>query len=185
MSSPPKPAADAVGVTIRTPSDGSADRKVGWGRARYQLLCLVVLAVVLGCGLGLGTLAPAPAAAPELAKVVTLSTPASSLTTALASALRCDVALALAPLGVPLASIALVGSTSTVGADAPIAAADPANTNSTCAARRALLGRSLSAPTCATPLSQTLSSVRLAISSSGANLTAINAALAAATFTSS
>ena len=131
--------------------------------AVWVCLCAVAgaLTIALCLGLLLRNSLPPTTFTPAL-PTATLSTPAASLTAPLANALRCDVARALEPLGVTLAQIILTTSVSTEGALLPISAADPANTNGTCAAPPTLR-RGLSQHACAVPLSQQLSSVTLRV----------------------
>ena len=182
-SSSPVDAADTDGADD-APAPPPAKPERQRSRALYITLLLLLLGAAFGFGLGLGhrIFFSAAAAAAQATASVTLSTPASSLTPALAAAIRCDVAKTLAPLGVSLAQVALVASTSVTGAVAPLGAASAANAIGACAAR-ALHGRGLQA--CVQPLSQALSSVTLSIGGIGLGAAdAVFAALASAAFTS-
>ena len=149
----------------------------------FFLLCCCAAQVALAIAVALTVLLSRRAAPPPVASVaVSLSTPSTALTPALALALRCDAALALAPLGIPLFAILLVNATASSGTVLQIGATDPANTNTSCAGGGgAQLRRALAAPACAAPLPQALGGVTLLISSTVGD-TAVTAAFANMSF---
>ena len=173
----------AEGLPISPIPDAAAEAaRERLNSPRRRVAFFIVVALGLGLGIGLCDSSPSATAATAATTAVTLSTPAVALTFALALALRCDVARALAPLGTTLAQVTLVSNTSVAGTTALLDAADPVNAISSCSAR-ALQGRSLpAAPTCEQPLSQELSSVKLVITNTG-DTGAVHAALARCAYT--
>ena len=128
-ATPPRPVSPTGEGKQRKPVGGS-DCNTPHGI--LALLVLLALGLGLGLGLGLSRKSSPPSASPVVntptyATVAKLSVPLTSLSSAAAVALRCDVA---SLLGMNASSITLVGYSNTDSTQSNVQSTDPVNTAS-------------------------------------------------------